>query len=119
MRTPIRRPAIRRANAKFERRFSFIENALAANSKAPSDAALEEMERLWTGAKKTRKANHPLSGIGPAMPRAAFHDSARAMENPPPAWPETAAPLHPRRAAAAGNFRRTGSTRSGMTRTRT
>jgi ATP diphosphatase len=47
--------AIRRANAKFERRFRFIENALAANGKAPFDAALEEMEALWNIAKKSEK----------------------------------------------------------------
>ncbi len=47
--------AIRRANAKFERRFRFIENALAAIGKAPGDAALEEMEALWKIAKKCEK----------------------------------------------------------------
>jgi nucleoside triphosphate diphosphatase len=51
--------AIRRANAKFERRFRFIENALAANGKAPGDAALEEMEALWNVAKKSEKKGTP------------------------------------------------------------
>jgi ATP diphosphatase len=51
--------AIRRANAKFERRFRFIENALAANGKAPGDAELEEMEALWNIAKKSEKQVTP------------------------------------------------------------
>lgn len=43
--------AIRRTNAKFERRFRFIEKALARSGTAPSIAALAEMEALWTLAK--------------------------------------------------------------------
>jgi nucleoside triphosphate diphosphatase len=38
---------IRRANAKFERRFRFIEEALARDGMAPGDAVEEEMEALW------------------------------------------------------------------------
>jgi ATP diphosphatase len=43
--------AIRRANAKFERRFRFIEEALARDGVAPGTVALEEMEALWNTAK--------------------------------------------------------------------
>ena len=43
--------ALRRTNAKFERRFSAIECALAAEARSPAEASLEEMERLWQEAK--------------------------------------------------------------------
>ncbi|GAB5468980.1 MAG: nucleoside triphosphate pyrophosphohydrolase [Rhodospirillales bacterium] len=44
--------ALRKANAKFERRFHFIEAALAAQERSPEDASLEELEALWLAAKK-------------------------------------------------------------------
>ncbi len=40
------------ANAKFIRRFGFIENALAQEGKTPRDSSLEEMDRLWNKAKE-------------------------------------------------------------------
>jgi ATP diphosphatase len=43
--------AIRRANAKFERRFRFIEEVLARDGMAPGDTVLEQMEALWNTAK--------------------------------------------------------------------
>ncbi len=43
--------AMRRVNAKFERRFRSMETALAAEGRAPQQAALEEMEALWRSAK--------------------------------------------------------------------
>lgn len=43
--------AIRRANDKFERRFHFIEEALAFQGLAPGTATLQEMEALWNSAK--------------------------------------------------------------------
>jgi ATP diphosphatase len=43
--------ALRRANAKFTRRFRHIEAALAAKGIKPGDASLEEMEALWQEAK--------------------------------------------------------------------
>ena len=43
--------ALRGANAKFERRFRRIEILLAATGRAPEDASLDEMERLWKQAK--------------------------------------------------------------------
>jgi ATP diphosphatase len=42
---------LRQTNAKFERRFAAIEDALAANGKRPQDATLDEMEVLWRRAK--------------------------------------------------------------------
>jgi nucleoside triphosphate diphosphatase len=43
--------ALRATNAKFERRFAFIEEALAAQGKAPAQSTLEEMDALWDAAK--------------------------------------------------------------------
>jgi ATP diphosphatase len=51
--------AIRRANAKFERRFRFIEDALAAKGAAPGAAAVAEMETLWNMAKQSEKRVTP------------------------------------------------------------
>jgi nucleoside triphosphate diphosphatase len=44
--------ALRAANAKFTRRFHFIEAALKAQGRDPAGASLEEMEALWQKAKK-------------------------------------------------------------------
>jgi ATP diphosphatase len=44
--------ALRAANAKFTRRFGFIEDALAAQGRTTSEASLEEMEALWQAAKE-------------------------------------------------------------------
>ena len=48
--------ATRSANAKFERRFGYIERTLAGRSRRPEDATLEEMEALWVEAKQLDKA---------------------------------------------------------------
>jgi ATP diphosphatase len=42
---------LRRANAKFSRRFGFIEDRLASAGKTPADSSLDEMETLWRDAK--------------------------------------------------------------------
>jgi nucleoside triphosphate diphosphatase len=42
---------LRQTNRKFERRFSAIEHALAAQKKAPQDVTLAEMDALWNQAK--------------------------------------------------------------------
>ncbi len=47
---------LRATNAKFERRFASIEQALAARGKRPQDATLEEMDALWDEAKEAEKA---------------------------------------------------------------
>jgi len=44
--------ALRGANNKFIRRFTFIEQSLAKQGKTPDDSSLEEMEELWNEAKK-------------------------------------------------------------------
>jgi len=44
--------ALRGANAKFERRFSYVEDGLATRGKAPKEASLAEMDALWTEAKR-------------------------------------------------------------------
>src|SRR5215204_5560147 len=43
--------ALRATNHKFERRFAFIEQALARRGKTPKDSSLEEMDALWNAAK--------------------------------------------------------------------
>ncbi|MEO8558542.1 MAG: nucleoside triphosphate pyrophosphohydrolase [Rhodospirillales bacterium] len=44
--------ALRQANAKFERRFRYIETSLSAQGRTAGQASLEEMEALWQDAKK-------------------------------------------------------------------
>lgn len=43
--------ALRRTNAKFDRRFRFIEQQLEKQAQTAGDVSLEEMERLWQQAK--------------------------------------------------------------------
>ncbi|WP_375412660.1 nucleoside triphosphate pyrophosphohydrolase [uncultured Bradyrhizobium sp.] len=45
--------ALRGTNAKFERRFAYIERALAAQGRALQGASLQEMDALWNAAKGT------------------------------------------------------------------
>lgn len=47
--------ALRGANAKFERRFGYIERALTSRGRAPEDATLDEMDALWNEAKAAEK----------------------------------------------------------------
>ena len=44
--------ALRAANEKFERRFSYIEQALASAGKKPEQSTLAEMDELWNEAKR-------------------------------------------------------------------
>lgn len=44
--------ALRRANAKFTRRFAHIEAELARSGKRPEESDLAEMDALWDGAKR-------------------------------------------------------------------
>jgi nucleoside triphosphate diphosphatase len=44
--------ALRGTNAKFERRFAYIERALASQGRALDDATLNEMDKLWNAAKE-------------------------------------------------------------------
>jgi ATP diphosphatase len=43
--------ALRRTNAKFERRFAYIERALAAKGRTLDGTSLQEMDALWNEAK--------------------------------------------------------------------
>jgi ATP diphosphatase len=43
--------ALRGTNAKFERRFAYIERALSAKGRSLEQATLEEMDALWNEAK--------------------------------------------------------------------
>ncbi len=47
--------ALRLTNAKFERRFRYIERQLKGRGKAPEQSTLEEMDSLWDEAKKAEK----------------------------------------------------------------
>jgi MazG family protein len=47
--------AARRANAKFERRFSYIETKLADRGRSPSQSTLAEMDDLWNEAKRAEE----------------------------------------------------------------
>jgi ATP diphosphatase len=47
--------ALRGTNAKFERRFAYIERALAAKGRTLDEASLDEMDELWNEAKQQEK----------------------------------------------------------------
>ena len=55
---------LRQTNAKFERRFAAIEQALAARGKTPQDSSLEEMDALWNEAKKKESPSPRMRGGG-------------------------------------------------------
>jgi len=48
--------ALRGANAKFVRRFGFIENELARDGRNPGQSDLAEMDRLWDAAKVAERS---------------------------------------------------------------
>jgi uncharacterized protein YabN with tetrapyrrole methylase and pyrophosphatase domain len=43
--------ALRGTNAKFRRRFGYVEEKLAERGASPADSNIEEMESLWQQAK--------------------------------------------------------------------
>jgi len=45
--------ALRASNAKFERRFAYIEHVLETRGRSLQDATLDEMDALWTEAKRS------------------------------------------------------------------
>jgi tetrapyrrole methylase family protein/MazG family protein/ATP diphosphatase len=55
--------ALRRTNAKFERRFRLIEQKLAIKGKTPSQSSLDEMDALWEEAKAEERP-YPSTGSG-------------------------------------------------------
>ncbi len=48
--------AVRRSNAKFERRFRAIEAGLRARGKTPAESDLDEMDAIWNEAKAAERA---------------------------------------------------------------
>lgn len=48
--------ALRRANAKFERRFARVEALLAARGRSPATSTLAEMDELWNAVKAEERA---------------------------------------------------------------
>jgi ATP diphosphatase len=52
--------ALRGTNAKFERRFRFIEQRLKEKARTPAGATLEEMDTLWDQAKAAERAADAL-----------------------------------------------------------
>jgi MazG family protein len=62
--------ALRRANAKFERRFAAVEAKLAARGRSPQQSDLAEMDALWDEAKADERAAQAQAGaIADARPR--------------------------------------------------
>ena len=51
--------ALRRANAKFNRRFAYIEAELAKRGKAPAQSTLEEMDAIWNEVRAHDKRGAP------------------------------------------------------------
>ena len=47
--------ALRRTNAKFRRRFGYVEQSLAAEGRSPEQSNLEEMDALWNAAKQAER----------------------------------------------------------------
>lgn len=68
--------ALRRANAKFVRRFQAVERGLAKQGRRSGEASLDEMERLWAEAKAAERLCHPRPepgrspGVGEGEPGA-------------------------------------------------
>jgi ATP diphosphatase len=55
--------ALRGTNAKFERRFAYIERALSAKGRSLEEATLEEMDALWNEAKNEAKGERPAMAV--------------------------------------------------------
>jgi MazG family protein len=51
--------ALRGTNAKFERRFGFVEDRLRQGGRTLADASLEEMDALWNEAKRQERGAGP------------------------------------------------------------
>jgi nucleoside triphosphate diphosphatase len=52
--------ALRSTNAKFERRFAYIERTLAARGRTLGEASLDEMDALWDEAKAAEQTQHVI-----------------------------------------------------------
>jgi uncharacterized protein YabN with tetrapyrrole methylase and pyrophosphatase domain len=51
--------ALTDATARFQRRFEHVEDRLRERGRAPSESTLEEMDALWTEAKRGERAAAP------------------------------------------------------------
>jgi ATP diphosphatase len=51
--------ALRTTNAKFVRRFAYVEEAIAARGNTPEETSLQEMDELWTEAKTEERLRSP------------------------------------------------------------
>jgi uncharacterized protein YabN with tetrapyrrole methylase and pyrophosphatase domain len=47
--------ALKAANRKFRRRFQHVEEGLRGRGRSPAESTLEEMESLWTDAKRRER----------------------------------------------------------------
>jgi ATP diphosphatase len=65
--------ALRGTNAKFERRFFYIERALQARGRSLQEATLAEMDALWNEAK--HEEPRPLSAAAALINRGGPHQS--------------------------------------------
>jgi ATP diphosphatase len=72
--------ALRAANAKFERRFASIEQALARSGRTPQQSTLAEMDALWDAAKA--EETKPDQGVTGHPPRSAPGPDRRAPDRP-------------------------------------
>src|SRR4051812_19516824 len=57
--------ALRGTNAKFQRRFAYIERTLAAQGRSLESASLQEMDALWDEAKEKESPRRPGEGRDP------------------------------------------------------
>ena len=73
--------ALRKANAKFRRRFAYVEQGIARRGKTCSEASLEEMESLWQEAKIDPAVADPSLGHSQPTP----DDSPPAPDDSEPA----------------------------------
>jgi ATP diphosphatase len=65
--------ALRGTNAKFERRFAYIERTLAARGRTLGEASLDEMDALWDEAKAAEQTQHVIRReLGPIPPDVAI-----------------------------------------------
>ena len=69
--------ALRTTNAKFERRFRAIEDALARRGKTPAQSHLDEMDALWDEAKAAERGRATRRRAQPRRPRAKTTGSKR------------------------------------------
>ena len=75
--------ALRRTNAKFERRFGYIERTLAAQGRSLRASSLEEMDALWNEAKENGDRRRRPGDTPTSYLRSRRTSTAAALEG----WP--------------------------------